>query len=182
MLDRPLPLLALLVPCLACSPEGPGGMEEVHAADRDVPAVVRAKASEIAGLLGGHLGDWAWDAESDDWECQVLGLSRQAELDVLPDGTFSELELVYPLAEVETLLPDVARTIHQRCGEDRRVLVELSLRSEAWLAPILEMQEAWTRDKVVIEFQCHNGSDFEMDARGMLVEDPMDDVDAPDGR
>jgi hypothetical protein len=173
-------LLALLV--LACSPDGRGGMEEVHAADSEVPAVVRTKASEIAALIGARLGDWAWDTESEDWECQVLGLSRKAELDVLPDGTFSELELVYPLSEVEALLPDVARTIHQRCGEDRRVLVELSLRSEAWLAPILEMQAAWTRDKVVIEFQCHNGSDFEMDARGMLIEDPMDDVEEPEER
>lgn len=179
---RPLVLALPVLASLACSPDGSGGMEEVHAADRDVPAVVRTKASEIAALLGGRLGDWAFDTESRDWECQVLGLARQAELDVLPDGTFSELELVYALDEVETLLPDVARTIHQRCGEDRRVLVELSLRGEAWLAPLLEMQEAWTRDKVVIEFQCHNGSDFEMDARGMLVEDPMDDVEGPEGR
>jgi hypothetical protein len=168
----------------ACGPAiEPGAPEEVLTAEADVPLVVRATARRICERLGpARTGRWAWDEESGDWEVEVLGLARQAELDILPDGRFSELELVHGLAEVRAALPEVALTIDQKCHDDERVLVELSLRSEAHLDPLPELAAAWALDAVVLEFQCRNGRDFELDARHLLREDRVDDIErAPVG-
>jgi hypothetical protein len=155
-----------------------GGPEEVETAEGEVPLVVRSTAQRICERLGpARTGRWAWDDESGDWEVEVLGLTRQAELDILPDGRFSELELVHSVAEVESVLPEVATTIRQKCHDDERVLVELSLRNERHLEPVPDLGLAWTLDAVVLEFQCSNGHDFELDARHMLREDKLDDVE-----
>lgn len=50
-------------------------------------------------------------AERHGDECSFVGLSRQAELDILPDGGFSELELVCGLGEIAATLPDEATFI-----------------------------------------------------------------------
>lgn len=171
--------LALAALSPACSREPlPGETEEVFATESEVPVVVKATAQRICERLGsGSTGKWAWDRESQDWEVELLGLTRVAELDILPDGRFSELELVYRLAEVEATLPDVAATIHERCRDDSRVFVELSLRNEAHLDPLPDLKSAWTRDGVVMEFQCSNGRDFELDARHMVLEHRVDDIE-----
>ncbi len=168
---------ALLLGCGPSRPE-PGGPEEIATAVEDVPAVVQVTAARIAERLGGaQVGDWSWDTESDDWECALLGLSRTAELDVGTDGRFHELELVYELAEVEEQLPDAGAFIRGKCKDDRRVVIELSLRREELLDPVPSLAEAWRRSGVVLEFQCANGRDFEFDARNLVEESPVDDRD-----
>jgi hypothetical protein len=122
---------------------------------------------------------WYWDSEDNVWETTLAGLPRRAELDVEPDGRFSELELVYDLAEVEQVLADVARTIRSKCHADSGIFVELSLRREEYLDAISELREAWSKDGVVLEFQGPNRQDFEMDARGMILSHPVDDVRDP---
>ncbi|HEX6885843.1 MAG TPA: hypothetical protein VF530_20885 [Planctomycetota bacterium] len=156
-----------------------GGPEEVAKAEAEVPEAVRATARRVCQLLGpARTGRWAWDEESGDWEVELLGLARQAELDILTDGTFSELELAHTFAEIQAVLPEVAETIRQKChAED--AFIELSLRSEAHLAPLLELEPAWARDAVVLEFQCKSGRDFELDARRMMLEAAHDDLEAP---
>jgi hypothetical protein len=170
---RVLLLSALLT--TACAREG---AEEVHAAESEVPVVVRAAGERIATQLGGTLGEWAWDRESLDWEVAVLGLTRQAELDILPDGRFSELELVHSLDEVQAALPRVFQQIQAHCHDDRRAFVELSLRREEYLVALPTLAEAWERDGVVLEFQCSNGNDYELDARELLLEHRLDDTES----
>lgn len=176
-------VLALALLLAGCSRTSQvGGAEETTTAESEVPLVVRSTAQRVCQRLGtATTGRWQWDEESQDWEVQVLGLTRQAELDILPDGRFSELELVHALAEVEAALPEIAATIHQKCRQES-ALIELSLRSEAHLDPLPDLKSAWALDAVVLEFQCTSGRDFELDARHLLLEDKIDDVEeAADG-
>lgn len=165
-------LLLVLLTCPAC---GRDGAEEVQAAESEVPLAVRATGERIATQLGGTLGAWVWDRESLDWEVAVLGLARQAELDILPDGRFSELELVHGLDELQAALPAVFAQVQSRCHDDRRAFVELSLRREEYLAKPPTLAEAWELDGVVLEFQCSNGIDYELDARELVLEHRLDD-------
>ena len=184
---RPVPGGALIIGIVIASgctgDRAPGDQEEVPTATEAVPAAVRDGADRIAGLIGqGHCEAWFWDRESQDWECRFVGLSRQAELDILPDGRFSELELVYPLTELEPAMTDETAYIRDRCRNMHGVFIELSLRKEEHLNPIPEVAEAWSKDGVVLEFQCPNGTDYEIDARKMGVIMRVDDrTDAPAG-
>ena len=165
--------------CLSgCSPAPDlGAQEEVAKARSEVPAAVQVTAARLAERVGGTLSDeWFWDTESEDWECAVVGLPRRAEIDVLPDGRFSELEFVYTRAEVQAALPDAAAFIDHECREDPKVVIELSLRREQLLDPLPTLAEAWDMSGVVIEFQCPNGRDFEFDARFEGFEQRIDDV------
>jgi len=177
-------LIAGIAAGAGCAPDHPpGSREEDPKAIEEVPAAVREGAEAIARRLGqGHCEAWFWDRETRDWECRFVGLSRQAELDILPDGRFSELELVYRLDEFEPALKDEAAYISDRCRNDPGVFIELSLRREEHLDPIPELSEAWSKDGVVLEFQCPNGVDYEIDARKMGVIMRVDDrTDAPAG-
>jgi hypothetical protein len=168
-------LLAVVVGCTP-APE-PGDPEEVPTLPEDVPPVVTAAAETFGARLGGaHCKDWAWDTESDDWECEMIGLTRQAELDVTPEGGFAELELVYDFAEIAEALPDVADLIQAKCRGENGVFIELSLRRDAFLDDLPTLEDAWSASGVVLEFQCPNGRDFELDARKMLIVAPVDDT------
>ena len=46
------------------------------------------------------------------------------------------------MAEVEAALPDVAESIRRKCRNDAGVFIELSLRREVLLDPLLELAEA----------------------------------------
>jgi hypothetical protein len=96
-------------------------------------------------------------------------------LDIRTDGTFSELELAYELAEVEEALPELAEKIRDMCHVDDGMFIELSLRREELLNPLPTLAEAWKLSGVVLEFQCPNGRDFEMDARGAVGISQIDD-------
>ncbi|NUP95013.1 MAG: hypothetical protein HUU28_02505 [Planctomycetaceae bacterium] len=176
-----LPLLVLvsaapLVALVACSKDPlPGQTEEVPTVEGDVPVEVRLAATKLCARLGKTTtGAWVWDTEDKNWEVAIHGLARKAELDILPDGTFSELELVYTYAELASALPDVAEKVRARCG-DQHVLIELSLRKPEHLDTLPELPGAWKLDGVVLEFQGPGRGDFEMDARGMIVSHPVDD-------
>lgn len=174
-------LIASIVVTMGCtSAPAPGEAEEEATATAEVPAVVRDGAASIAQRIGeGRCDAWFWDHEDQNWECNYVGLSREAELDILPAGGFSELELVYGLAEVEQTLPDVATYIRERCRDAPDVVIELSLRREEHLDEIPELAEAWARSGVVLEFQCPNGVDYEIDARNQGVMRKVDDkIDA----
>jgi len=177
---RPIPFLLVGLAVPSCAPDS--GPEEVLAAEGEVPGVVVAAAERVAERLGGELGAWVWDRESLDWEVPLLGLARQAELDILPDGRFSELELVHTLAEVEAAVPAAAAAIRQRCGGEQDAFIELSLRSERHLEPLLTLAQAWQLDSVVLEFQCASGADYELDARNLLLEHRLDDREEPAGK
>lgn len=172
--------VALTLSGMACDRRPtPGEVEEQETSVDDVPAGVLTAARNVAERIGsGGCDIWFWDTEDQDWECTYVGLSRPAELDLSPDGRFSELELVYSLAEVESILPETAVYIHERCRDDPDVLIELSLRSEQHLDAIPELGDAWTQSEVVLEFQCPNGVDYEIDARDKgiyrLVDDKQD--------
>ena len=163
----------------ACAPSPvPGESEEVATPEKDVPAVVLEAAELSCERLGGaRLGDWYWDQEDNAWEVTLGGLTRLAELDILPDGTFSELELVYGIEEIEAVLPDIAKLVRSKCRGDEGVVIELSLRLEQYLDDIPDLERAWNLSGVVLEFQCPNGRDVEIDARGMIIEKPVDDTD-----
>ena len=159
-------LILGLAACLACSSSpGPGEVEETATESSEIPEAVLETADSVARRIGaGHCDAWYWDNEDQDWECTFVGLSRQAELDILPDGGFSELELVYGLEEVERILADEALYIRERCRDDPDVVIELSLRREEHLDDVPELAEAWSKSGVVLEFQCPNGVDYEIDA------------------
>lgn len=165
-----LPLL------LACSKDPlPGQLEEVPTAEADVPMEVRLAAAKFCARMGKTTtGAWVWDTEDKNWEVAIHGLPRTAELDILPDATFSELELVYSFAELASALPDAAEKVRARCG-DQHVVIELSLRKLEYLDTLPELPGAWKLDGVVLEFQGPGRGDFEMDARGMIVSHPVDD-------
>jgi hypothetical protein len=174
-------LTLLLTVVAACSGDPfPGEQEEIPTRAEDVPDVVRAAAAKICERLGGaRCQQWFWDTEDQVWEVTLTGLPRRAELDITPDGTFSELELVHELSEVEQVLPDVAKLIKSKCRTDRGILIELSLRREAYLDNIPSLAQAWAMSGVVLEFQAPNGRDFEIDARGMCITRPVDDRKDP---
>jgi hypothetical protein len=165
----------------ACSDSPfPGEQEEVKAEVEEVPAEVKAAAVGIGHRVGGARCEaWYWDREDEVWECTFDGLSRRAELDIAPDGTFSELELVYGLAEVEQALPDIAEWIRTQCRDDPGVYIELSIRREQHLDDIPELAEAWTLSGFVLEIQCPNGRDFEVDSKGMGITKKVDDPRDP---
>lgn len=169
--------LVALVLLAACTHDPlPGQHEERDTPERDVPAVVREAAAAACARLGGaRVTAWAWDTEDDTWEAQLAGLPREAELDLLPDGRFSELELVYAFEEVAAELPDVAAIVRERCRTDQGLLIELSLRREEYLDAPPELAAAWRLDGVVLEFQGPSRSDYEMDARYLLEKHPVDD-------
>jgi len=155
----------------------PGEGEEVLTAPEDVPEIVRETARAVCARLGeARCAQWYWDREDRDWECTVVGLSREAELDISPDGSFSELELRYELAEVERILPDVADLILDKSRGDRDVIIELSLRRDALLDDPPGLEQAWSMSGVVLEFQCPNGRDFELDSRQNFVTRAVDDT------
>lgn len=168
---------AALLLLAACTQDPlPGQHEERDTPERDVPAVVREAAAAACARLGGaRVTAWAWDTEDDAWEAQLAGLPREAELDLLPDGRFSELELVYAFEEVAAALPEVAERIREKCRTDQGLLIELSLRREEHLDGPPELAAAWRLDGVVLEFQGPDRADFELDARHMLVTHPVDD-------
>jgi len=175
-------LLALIMGTLiTCSPAPfPGDQEEIPTKAEDVPAEVRAAAAGFCKRLGtARCKAWFWDTEDQVWESTLAGLSRTAELDIAPDGSFSELELVYDLAEVEQVLPDIATLIRAKCRNDPDVLIELSLRREAFLDDIPTLKKAWSMSGVVLEFQCSSGRDFEIDARGVCITKKVDDTTDP---
>jgi hypothetical protein len=156
--------LAATAGCMDRGP-APSELEETATATEDVPEVVRQGAEAVAGRIGqGRCEAWYWDSESRDWECEYVGLSRPAELDISTEGAFLELELVYELAEVEAALSEEAAFIHESCRDEPGELIELSLRSERHLNPIPDLAEAWKLGDVVLEFQCPNGVDYELDA------------------
>jgi hypothetical protein len=149
----------------------------------EVPAEVRAAAGEICDRIGGAVVvEWFWDLEDQCWECRLHGLPRRAELDITKDAEFSELELAYELAEVEEALPEVADRIKEMCRSKydplkRAPFIELSLRRQEHLDTIPGLQQAWSLNGVVMEFQCPNGADFELDAKGMYATRKLDDQD-----
>jgi hypothetical protein len=163
---------------------GPGEKEEVPIMPSEVPAEVRATAEDICDRIGEVVVvvDWFWDIEDQCWECSLYGLPRSAELDITKDAGFSELELVYEIAEVEEALPEVADRIKEMCRSEhdplkRTPFIELSLRRQEHLDSIPSLQQAWSLDGVVMEFQCPTGADFELDAKGMYVTRKLDDLD-----
>ncbi len=175
-------LLVLTITALAACPRAPspGEQEEIRTEAKDVPAKIRVAAVRFGELIGGaRCEEWFWDTEDNCWECTLIGLSRRAELDIEQDGSFSELELVYDIAEVEQVLPDMAGFIRTQCRTGSGVFIELSLRREAYLRNIPELKKAWSLSGVVLEFQCPNGRDFEVDARGMRIMKPVDDTTDP---
>jgi hypothetical protein len=175
-------LLGLAMAALAGCPESrlPGEQEEVPTPVEEVPIEVRTAAVGYCDRMGGaRCEEWFWDREDQVWECTLSGLTRRAELDVAPDGSFSELELVYDFAEVEKILPDVAEMIRTQSRTDSGILIELSLRRVHLLDDIPELEEAWKLSGVVLEFQAPNGRDFEIDARGMQITKPVDDKTDP---
>jgi hypothetical protein len=158
----------------------PGDQEEVHTDTDDVPSEVLAAAEKYCDRLGKvRIKEWFWDTEDECWECTIVGLSRRAELDIEPDGTFSELELVFEMSEVEKILPEVAKVIQEKSRNDPHVFIELSLRREAYLDDIPDLKKAWSLSGIVLEFQCSNGRDFEIDARGMQIKKKVDDTSDP---
>lgn len=176
-----LPLFALvcvapLCTFVACAKDPlPGEREEVATAEADVPMDVRLAAAKFCARMGKTTtGQWVWDTEDKNWEVAIQGLPRKAELDILPDGSFSELELVYSFAEVAAALPEVAEQVRARCG-DQGVVIELSLRRLEQLDTLPELAAAWKLDGVVLEFQGPGRGDFELDARGMMLSHPVDD-------
>lgn len=174
-----LALLPLLSLPLACSKDPlPGQLEEVPTPEAKVPMEVRLAAAKFCAQMGKTTaGDWVWDTEDSNWEVAIHGLPRKAELDILPDGTFSELELVYSFAELAAALPEVAEQVRSRCG-DQHVLIELSLRKPEHLGTLPELPAAWKLDGVVLEFQGPGRGDFELDARGMVLSHPVDDLES----
>jgi hypothetical protein len=162
------------------SDDGPR-MEETHKEATEVPSAVRDSAERIAAVLGPGAScvEWFWDSESSDWECTLEGLSREAELDIATDGTFRELELVYSLDEVDAALPETGAWIHRTCRDFPGELIELSLRRERHLDPIPTVAEAWKQDGVVLEIQCPDGEDYEIDARGLGISHRGDDLETP---
>jgi hypothetical protein len=154
----------------------PGEQEEIPTQANDVPDPIRIAAIKFCKRLGRAQREaWFWDVEDQCWECTLSGLSRQAELDINPDGSFSELELVYDFTEVEKALPEVAEMIRNKCRNEPGVFIELSFRREEFLDDIPELKQAWSQSGVVLEFQCPNGRDFELDARGRFITRPVDD-------
>lgn len=143
-----------------CAPDHrPGAQEEDPKAIEEVPAAVRDGAEAVARRLGqGRCEAWFFDRESQDWECRFVGLSRQAELDILPDGSFSELELVYRLDEFEPALADEAAYIRDRCRNDPGVFIELSLRKEEHLDPIRSWRRPGRRTAWFWSFNVPTGS------------------------
>ena len=111
------------------------------------------------------------------WLALRLAGSALAEREDLDVGEYLARlrEMGGRLAEVEASLPDRAAFIRERCREDPDVLIELSLRSEDHLNPIPDLATAWTRSEVVLEFQCPNGVDYEVDALSQGVYRRADD-------
>jgi len=180
VMNAPLPsfLLALALVSGCKDSVAPGALEERPTAEADVPATVQLAAAKLCARMGKtSVRDWAWDNEDKNWEVAVIGLPREAELDILPDGSFSELELVYTLAELEAALPEVAQQVRARVG-DRNLKIELSLRRVEHLDALPELAAAWKLDGVVLEFQGEGRGDHELDARGMVLTHPVDDHDA----
>jgi hypothetical protein len=181
----PVSLLALaLTTSTSCSDAPiPGEQEETLTAPEDVPDEIKEAAKGFCERLGSAWWkEWYWDSEDHCWECSVVGLPRQAELDIETDGSFSELELVYELAEIEAILPDIAELIHTKCRGEPGVFIELSLRRESYLDEIPELEEAWKMSGVVLEFQCPNGMDFEVDSHGHGLTRRVDDTSDPANR
>ncbi len=170
-------LLATWGALTACSDSVfPGEQEEVPTDLDEVPAQVQVAAERWCHQMGGERCEqWSWDKETGDWECQVIGLDRVAELDVAEDGGFLELEQAYDIAEVEAALPEVARWMQTRCRQDPGMRVELSFRREELLDEMPDLKTAWSRSGVVLEFQCPNGRDFEIDPQQNFVTRPEDD-------
>ena len=73
-------------------------------------------------------------------------------------------------------VPSASLQSHVRGGLFRYFPLELSLRRPALLADLPTLAEAWTRSGVVLEFQCPNGWDFELDALGTYVSSRVDDT------
>lgn len=171
-------LAAAIALLAACTHDPlPGQHEERDTPEADVPAVVREAAAAVCARLGGaRVTSWAWDTEDSAWEMQLAGLSREAELDLLPDGRFSELELVYTFDELAAALPEVADIVRDKCRTDQGLLIELSLRREEYLDAPPELPAAWRLDGVVLEFQGPARADFEMDARYLLQKHAVDDA------
>jgi hypothetical protein len=168
-------LVALLAGAGCSRAPSPGEQEEVSTVEQDVPVEVRKAALALCERLGAQGTDWYWDREDSCWELTVVGLPRKAELDLRTDGSFDELELVYDLAEVDAVLPEVGQTIRKKCRTDSGLVIELSLRREEYLDEVPELAAAWKLTGVVLEFQGPRGHDYEMDARGLIVDHPGDD-------
>jgi hypothetical protein len=157
----------------------PDDLEEVATAEEEVPTVVRSRAEEILGELGPHVAcnAWYWDQEDDVWECTLAGLSRPAELDLEPDGGFSEMEFVMGLGRIELAAPYLDDMIEETCGQPDGVVIEVSIRRESDVNAEPDFDALWGTDGVFLEVQCPDGTDFEVDGYGSLVLNPNDDID-----
>jgi hypothetical protein len=167
--------VALLVAGGCSRAPSPGEQEEVSTVEQDVPVEVRQAALALCERLGAQGTDWYWDREDECWELTLVGLPRKAELDLRRDGSFDELELVYELAEIDAALPEVGETIRKKCRTESGLVIELSLRREEYLDDVPDLAAAWKLTGVVLEFQGPGGHDYELDARGMIIDHPGDD-------
>jgi hypothetical protein len=169
-------LVAAALAAAGCSrAPSPGEQEEVSKVEQDVPVEVRQAALALCERIGAQGTDWYWDREDSCWELTLVGLPRKAELDLGPDGSFDELELVYRLDEIDAALPEVGQTIRRKCRTESGLVIELSLRREEYLDEVPDLAAAWKLTGVVLEFQGPGGHDYELDARGMIVDHPGDD-------
>ena len=183
-LPRVAPALALVALCVSAASScgaptaAPEVHEETHVAAPEVPQVVQDKGVEVARRLGRDVrcSEWLWDSEDSVWECVVSGLPRGAEIDVTPEGRFSELELVLDYAELREAVPSVADMLVATCKEPEGTLAELSLRAEALARAEPRLASIWGQNDVFLEIQCPDGHDFEVDPFGALVTTPDDDV------
>lgn len=157
----------------------PDDVEEIATPAEEVPTVVRSKAEEIVNGLGPHVAcdAWYWDQEDEVWECTVIGLTGEAELDVSPDGTFSEMEFVVTLGRVELAAPYLDDMIEETCGHTDDTVIELSIRLESLVEGEPEFDRLWGSEGMFVEVQCPDGTDFEVDSYGSLVLNPDDDID-----
>jgi hypothetical protein len=181
-----MPLLLTLAACGTQTPDGADRemtaddeMEEVETAPDDVPEPVRAKADEIAALLGSEacVDRWFWDREDSVWECIITGLPRITELDLEVDAGFSELELVFGFEEIHQAVPYLAEMVRETCIETERTLLELSIRREGLIAADPDPAAMWRESDVFLEVQCPDGYDFEVDPFGSASTRPDDDID-----
>lgn len=153
--------------------------EEVRTAPQDVPEPIRLKAESVLARVGGDVScaEWYWDSEDDAWECVVAGHDRALELDLTPEGEFSELEYEFTGEEVLATVPYLAELIESTCEDPAGAVIELSMRREEFVGQEPDLSAWWEQDDLFFEVQCPDGYDFEVDAYGTMVTDSDDDVD-----
>ncbi|HXV75993.1 MAG TPA: hypothetical protein VD788_06685 [Candidatus Polarisedimenticolaceae bacterium] len=177
-------LLATLAVC-GCrgttAPDETEPAEELAIAADDVPREVRLAAGIALDALeaGAECRAFSWDREDDMWECTVDGLAFAAEPDLDRNGAFSEFEFDVTLDVLDHHAPELASLIRDTCGRDGAAHVETSIRRVDLLGPDPSFDRLWGEDAIFVEFQCADGTDYEVDAYGALVIAPDDDAEAP---